>query len=84
MARLVHGHDRAGHVPGEQVAVAARDADAGSIGTVASDLDEKKPTGARAQDVVTNGTGAMPANRKPLTHQEISDVAAYVAWAAGR
>ena len=59
-------------------------ADAGAGGTVASNLDEKKPTAAHVQDVVTNGTGAMPAYGKQLTPQQVADVAAYVAWAAGR
>jgi mono/diheme cytochrome c family protein len=59
-------------------------ADAQSSGTVASDLDATKPTVARVQDVVANGTGAMQSYRKTLTPQQISDVAAYVASAASR
>jgi len=57
---------------------------AGSSGTVASNLDEKKPSAARVQEVVANGSGAMPSYRKQLTAQEIADVAAYVASVAGR
>jgi len=59
-------------------------ADAGSSGTVASNLDDKKPTAARVHEVVTTGTGAMPSYAKQLTPQQVTDVAAYVAWAAGR
>lgn len=59
-------------------------ANAGSTATVASNLDEKKPTAARVQDVVANGSGAMPPYRKQLTAQQITAVSAYVAWAAGR
>ena len=59
-------------------------ADAGSTGTIASNLDEKAPSVERVRDVVANGSGAMPPFRKQLTEQQIADVAAYVAAVAGR
>ena len=59
-------------------------ADAGATGTVASNLDETRPSDARIREVVTNGTGAMPSYRESLTPQEIADVAAYVSSVAGR
>jgi mono/diheme cytochrome c family protein len=59
-------------------------ADAGSTGSVASDLDEKKPSEARVRTFVIKGKGAMPAYGEQLTEQEIADVAAYVAAVAGR
>ena len=59
-------------------------ADAGASGTVASSLDEKRPTAARVQEVLAHGSGAMPSYAKQLSAQEIADVAAYVATVAGR
>jgi mono/diheme cytochrome c family protein len=57
---------------------------AGRSGTVASSLDERKPTAARVREVLEKGAGAMPSYAKQLSAQEIADVAAYVAWAAAR
>ena len=54
-------------------------ADAGSTGSVASDLDEKKPSEARVREFVVEGKDAMPPYDKQLSEQEIADVAAYVA-----
>jgi len=58
-------------------------ADAGATGSVASDLDEKKPSEARVREFVSKGKDAMPAYEQ-LSEQEIADVAAYVAAVAGR
>ena len=59
-------------------------ADAGSKSSVASDLDEKKPSEARVREFVIQGKDAMPSYEKQLSAQEIADVAAYVAGVAGR
>ena len=59
-------------------------ADAGSTGSLASDLDEKKPSEARVREFVRKGKDAMPPYEKQLSEQEIADVAAYVAAVAGR
>jgi len=59
-------------------------ADAGSTGSVASDLDEKKPSEARVREFVMEGKDAMPRYENQLSEQEIADVAAYVAAVAGR
>ncbi len=59
-------------------------ADAGSTSSVASDLDEKKPSEARVREFVIEGKDAMPPYDKQLSEQEIADVAAYVAAVAGR
>jgi len=59
-------------------------ADAGSTGSLASDLDEKKPSEARVREFVVKGKDAMPPYEKQLSEQEIADVAAYVAAVAGR
>jgi len=56
---------------------------AGATGSVASDLDEKKPSEARVREFVMEGKDAMPAYEQ-LSEQEIADVAAYVATVAGR
>ena len=58
--------------------------DAGSEGTLASNLDEKKPSEARVLEVVANGTGAMPSYGRTLTESQIADVAVYVSSVAGR
>jgi cytochrome c553 len=58
-------------------------ADAGASGTVGPNLDETKPDEALVVDRVTNGAGAMPAFEGQLTEQQIADVSAYVASAAG-
>ena len=59
-------------------------ADAGSTSSVASNLDEKKPSAARVREFVIEGKDAMPPYDKQLSAQEIADVAAYVAAVAGR
>jgi mono/diheme cytochrome c family protein len=59
-------------------------ADAGSTASVASDLDEKKPSEARVRMLVMKGKDAMPPYEKRLSEQEIADVATYVAAVAGR
>ena len=59
-------------------------ADAGTRSSVASNLDEVRPSEPRVREFVTNGKDMMPAYRKQLTEQEITDVAAYVASVAGR
>lgn len=58
-------------------------ADAGTTGTIGPNLDESKPSAELAVERVTNGMGAMPPFRDQLTEQQIQDVAAYVAQAAG-
>ena len=58
-------------------------ADAGTSGTIGPNLDESQPTAELAADRVTNGQGAMPAFGDSLSEQQIADVAAYVATAAG-
>lgn len=59
-------------------------ADAGSTSSVASNLDEKKPSEARVREFVRKGKDAMPPYEEQLSEQEIADVAAYVAAVAGR
>ena len=56
---------------------------AGSTGAVGPNLDETMPNVALVVDRVTNGKGGMPAFADQLSEQEIADVAAYVADAAG-
>jgi cytochrome c6 len=58
-------------------------ADAGTSGTVGPNLDETQPSFELAVDRVTNGQGGMPAFSGQLSEQEIADVAAYIAQAAG-
>jgi cytochrome c6 len=58
-------------------------ADAGTSGTIGPNLDESQPPLELVVDRVTNGQGAMPSFSGSLTEQEINDVAAYVASAAG-
>jgi mono/diheme cytochrome c family protein len=57
--------------------------DAGSTGSVGPNLDESQPDFELAHDRVTNGAGAMPAFKDQLSEQQINDVSAYVAEAAG-
>ncbi len=57
--------------------------DAGTTGTVGPDLDELAPDEARVSSQVTNGGAAMPAFGGQLSEQQIADVSAYVAQAAG-
>jgi cytochrome c6 len=58
-------------------------ADAGTTGTVGPNLDESQPSFELVVDRVTNGQGAMPSFSGSLSEQEIADVSAYVAQAAG-
>jgi mono/diheme cytochrome c family protein len=58
-------------------------ADAGATGSVGPNLDTSKPSEELALDRVTNGQGAMPSFKDQLDEQQIRDVAAYVASAAG-
>ena len=58
-------------------------ADAGTSGTVGPNLDDSRPSFEVAHDRVTNGRGAMPAFAGTLSPEQISNVAAYVADAAG-
>jgi cytochrome c553 len=58
-------------------------ADAGTSGTVGPNLDDTQPSFELALDRVTNGQGGMPAFSGQLSEQEIANVAAYVAQAAG-
>ena len=51
---------------------------AGASGTVGPNLDESKPTAERAETVVRNGSGAMPAFEGQLDDAEIENVVAYV------
>jgi mono/diheme cytochrome c family protein len=58
-------------------------ADAGTTGTVGPDLDTIAPPVEIVVTQVTNGGAAMPPFKDSLTEQQIQDVAAYVASAAG-
>lgn len=58
--------------------------DAGSTSTVASNLDESRPSEQLIRDVVANGKGAMPSYKRQLDEQQIADVAAYVSSVTGR
>ncbi len=58
-------------------------ADAGTTGTVGPDLDDLAPDEATVSAQVTNGGGGMPAFGGSLSEQQIADVSAYVAQAAG-
>ncbi len=58
-------------------------ADAGTTGTVGPNLDETQPSYELALDRVTNGRGGMPSFSASLSEQQIADVSAYVAEAAG-
>jgi cbb3-type cytochrome c oxidase subunit III len=57
---------------------------AGATGTVGPNLDDLKPSAARAKRQVTNGGGGMPAFKGQLTDAQIDAVAAYVASNAGK
>jgi cbb3-type cytochrome c oxidase subunit III len=59
-------------------------ADARSTGTVGPNLDQVKPSKARAVNRVTNGRGAMPSFSDRLSKQQIQAVAQYVSTAAGK
>jgi uncharacterized membrane protein len=58
-------------------------ADAGAAGTVGPNLDAAKPSAVLVADRVRNGQGAMPSFAGKLSDEQIADVAAYVAGAAG-
>lgn len=56
---------------------------AGATGTVGPNLDRTKPSYDSVLQLVSNGRGAMPPFKSMLTATQISDVAAFVAQAAG-
>ncbi len=58
-------------------------ADAGSSGTIGPNLDDLQPSQEQVAAKVRVGGGGMPAFEGRLSDQEIQDVAAYVASAAG-
>ena len=58
-------------------------AEAGASGEVGPNLDEAKPPYDLVLERVTNGKGAMPSFSDQLDEEEIRNVAAYVAKAAG-
>lgn len=58
-------------------------ADAGSSGTIGPNLDEAGLSQEQVAEKVRVGGGGMPAFEGRLSDQEIQDVAAYVASAAG-
>ena len=55
--------------------------DAGASGTIGPNLDDAKPTLAKALLRLTYGKAPMPAFKGQLTEQQIADVAAYVVQA---
>jgi len=57
--------------------------DAGATGTVGPNLDQLKPAQDVVEHQVENGGAIMPAFKGKLSPKQISDVAAYVAHAAG-
>ena len=59
-------------------------ADAGTSGKVGPNLDQLKPTFARAQKQVINGGAVMPAFKGQLTPAQIKAVAKYVSSVAGK
>lgn len=58
-------------------------ADAGTTGTIGPNLDDSQPSFEAVAEIVTDGRGAMPPFGGTLTEQQIADVSAYVAEAAG-
>jgi cbb3-type cytochrome c oxidase subunit III len=58
--------------------------DAGTSGKVGPNLDQLKPSFARAQRQVTNGGAVMPAFKGKLTTAQIKAVAKYVSSVAGK
>jgi len=56
---------------------------AGANGKVGPNLDDAKPDAAQFVDVVAHGKGGMPPYKGRLTDEQVRDVAAYVAQAAG-
>jgi cbb3-type cytochrome c oxidase subunit III len=59
-------------------------ADAGTTGTVGPNLDQVKPSLARARRQVENGGGVMPAFKGRLTDEQIEAVSKYVSSVAGK
>jgi cbb3-type cytochrome c oxidase subunit III len=57
---------------------------AGATGTVGPNLDQLKPSFARARAQVTHGGAVMPAFKGQLTPAQISAVAKFVATSAGK
>ena len=57
---------------------------AGATGTIGPNLDQLKPSFARAQRQVTNGGSVMPAFKGKLTPAQIDAVAKFVATSAGK
>ena len=55
--------------------------DAGATGTIGPNLDQRKPSLAKALLRITYGKSPMPAFKGTLTPQQIADVAAYVVQA---
>ena len=58
-------------------------AKAGASGTVGPNLDQLKPTADLVKAIVSQGRGAMPSFTGQLTPEQIDQVSAYVATAAG-
>jgi cbb3-type cytochrome c oxidase subunit III len=57
---------------------------AGATGTIGPNLDQLKPSLARAQRQVTNGGSVMPAFKGKLTQAQIDAVAKFVSSSAGK
>jgi cbb3-type cytochrome c oxidase subunit III len=58
--------------------------DAGATGTIGPNLDQLKPSFAKAQNQVIHGGGVMPAFKGVLTDAQIRAVAKYVSANAGK
>jgi len=59
-------------------------ADAGASGTVGPNLDDLRPSQETTDAQVTNGGGGMPAFGGRLSREQIANISAYVAQAAGQ
>jgi outer membrane protein assembly factor BamB/cytochrome c5 len=59
-------------------------ADAGASGTVGPNLDDLRPSQETTDAQVTNGGGGMPAFGGRLSREQIANISAYVAQAAGK
>jgi mono/diheme cytochrome c family protein len=57
--------------------------DAGSNGQIGPNLDELRPDRQRVVAAVSNGVGAMPAQKDNLSEEQIEAVAYYVAQVTG-
>jgi mono/diheme cytochrome c family protein len=55
----------------------------GAHGTVATNLDESKPSLALARDRITNGRAAMPSYADQLSSRQIEELAAFIVKATG-